>query len=166
MICEIKRGTSSYSADDNRRIGLNALLQKYGFPLHPLKNEIHTRMDKTGSDFWAIRPLTKDLIVFPCHSFDRINFDLYYQYMVYDVTSLIPLMVKLQGDLQLWPQRSVHELSYIYSRIHIENDGTPFLFLHCISPYLEHIEPKSSPTPNCLLELTFTANFQGEYPYA
>eukprot|EP00026_Physarum_polycephalum_P002441 Phypoly_transcript_02447.p1 GENE.Phypoly_transcript_02447~~Phypoly_transcript_02447.p1 ORF type:complete len:756 (+),score=77.56 Phypoly_transcript_02447:1-2268(+) len=128
MICEIKRGTSTYSADECGRIGLNPLLQKYGFPPHPTKDQIHARMHKTGSDFWKIRPLAKDLI----------------EYMIEDVVTLLPLSEKMAEDFQIWSLQSVKELSYKYSRRHID-------------------DPKSTPTPNCLLELTFTPDFQHLY---
>lgn len=103
-ICEIKRGTSAFNPDDGKRIGLGALLIKYELPPHPNKVEVHKRMAKTGSEFWATRPIPNDLV----------------EYMVYDVISLHPLMAKMASDLQYWSLKSVAELSCSYSRRFIE----------------------------------------------
>lgn len=59
----MRRGTPLQTEEDAKRIGLDALMTKFGFPTDPIKKQIHKRMEKTGSEFWTIRPLSSELIV-------------------------------------------------------------------------------------------------------
>lgn len=81
VLCELKRGTSGYNAEESKRMGLNVLLQKFGFPSHPLKKEIHERMNTSGCNFWTIRPLTDELIVSAtkctCRHFSDLGSDIW-----------------------------------------------------------------------------------------
>lgn len=56
--------------------------------------------------------------------------------MVFDVASLIPLMIKLNVDLQLWSLQSVNELSYLYSQSYIEGISLISLFISSDSAFV------------------------------
>jgi hypothetical protein len=84
-------------AEEENRIGLNALLKKYNVPSNPLKEAVGFKMD-LYNDYWKRRPLTEEQL----------------QYAVGDVFSLLDVFHKLQNEIEAKNHKFLLSLSELY----------------------------------------------------